>query len=106
MQSPRKSNNHDGTPDIEDVHPMILNAYRCFRGAIETPLLMNLGSKELLDDVLVSNIAARRMAKPDEITRVILFMLSEDAAYMTGSVRQTHPSLPDLATDFFFETGC
>ena len=58
-----------------------------------TPFMTSLGTKESFDAVLAKQSALGRMAEPDEITRVILFLLSDEASYMTGSVCPTQLDL-------------
>ncbi len=53
-------------------------------GAVKTP--MTAGIPEKVMERMVSNIPLRRMAEPDEIAGVHIFLASDDAAYITGQV--------------------
>ena len=53
-------------------------------GAISTPMLRSFNEDELHD--LAEEIPMGRLGRPDEIAGVISFLLSEDAAYMTGQI--------------------
>ena len=53
-------------------------------GAISTPMLRSFNEDELYD--LAEEIPMGRLGRPDEIAGVISFLLSEDAAYMTGQI--------------------
>jgi 3alpha(or 20beta)-hydroxysteroid dehydrogenase len=55
---------------INSVHP----------GYIRTPILGPLG-----DEVVDGKVALGRMATPDEVSRMVLFLASDDASYSTGS---------------------
>jgi len=54
-------------------------------GVIDTPLAKALGSTEQIHDRLLSRTALKRIAQPEEVSRVILFLLSDAAGYITGS---------------------
>jgi len=53
-------------------------------GAISTPMLRSFNEDDLQD--LAEEIPMGRLGRPDEIAGVISFLLSEDAAYMTGQI--------------------
>lgn len=53
-------------------------------GPTETPLLANLDPDGTLVDALRRAIPLKRLAKPDDYPGMVSFMLSDDAAYMTG----------------------
>lgn len=55
---------------VNSVHP----------GYIRTPILGPLG-----DEVVHGKIALDRMARPEEVTRMVLFIASDEASYSTGS---------------------
>ncbi len=58
-------------------------------GEVNTPMLQS-ERAEAVTDELLANIAATvpmgRLADPDEIARVVCFLASDDASYMTGSM--------------------
>lgn len=53
-------------------------------GATDTPMFRSWGSKPEMYERVISEIAARRVATPEEIARSVLFMASDDASFMTG----------------------
>ena len=53
-------------------------------GAVDTSMLA--ATKTLAEDDLVSRIPLRRIASPDEISPLVVFLLSDRAAYVSGSV--------------------
>lgn len=55
---------------VNSVHP----------GYIRTPILGPLG-----DEVVIGKTAIKRMAQPEEVTKMVLFIASDDASYSTGS---------------------
>jgi 3alpha(or 20beta)-hydroxysteroid dehydrogenase len=58
---------------VNSVHP----------GAIETDMLFDLGEQTV--DRLVSAIPMGRSAKPEEVGNVVMFLLSDEASYVTGA---------------------
>jgi len=54
-------------------------------GVIDTPLAKALGTAEQINDRLLSRTALKRIAQPEEVSRVILFLLSEVSSYITSS---------------------
>lgn len=53
-------------------------------GAISTPMLKSFTEEDLCE--LAEEIPMGRLGRPEEIAGVISFLLSEDAAYMTGQI--------------------
>jgi 3-oxoacyl-[acyl-carrier protein] reductase len=45
-----------------------------------------MGNDDELYDALGSRTALKRLAEPEEVSRVILFLLSKEASYITGAV--------------------
>ncbi len=58
---------------VNSVHP----------GAIETDMLLELGTSAV--DRLVNQIPLRRPAQPEEVGATVMFLLSDDASYVTGA---------------------
>ncbi len=59
---------------VNSVHP----------GLILTPMTVQKGSEEIIDH-LSKSIPMQRAAKPEEVTRAVLFLASSDASFITGS---------------------
>jgi 2-hydroxycyclohexanecarboxyl-CoA dehydrogenase len=55
-------------------------------GPTETPLLDNLDPDGKLVEALKRAIPLRRLGQPDDYPGIVCFLLSDDAAYMTGQV--------------------
>jgi 3-oxoacyl-[acyl-carrier protein] reductase len=53
-------------------------------GFIETEMTANLNEKQR--ESLLKNIPLGRLGKPEDIARVVAFLCSEDADYITGQV--------------------
>lgn len=53
-------------------------------GAVRTPMITSM--LEVLEDYLTQNIPLKRVAEPEEIARVALFLASDEASYITGAV--------------------
>jgi 3alpha(or 20beta)-hydroxysteroid dehydrogenase len=58
---------------VNSVHP----------GAIETDMLFDLGTETV--DRLVRAVPMGRSAKPEEVGNVVMFLLSDEASYVTGA---------------------
>ena len=52
-------------------------------GLTNTDMAINNTKKEIIDEV-ISKTSLNRIAKPEEIAKVISFLLSDDASYITG----------------------
>ncbi len=59
---------------VNSVHP----------GLIETPMIMNDEMGPMID-AISEGIPMKRTAKPDEVSKLVLFLASDDASYSTGS---------------------
>ncbi len=46
----------------------------------------NLSSEEVIETIMLKNAAVKRLIEPDEIGRFVLFLCSEDASCVTGSM--------------------
>jgi hypothetical protein len=79
-----------------------------FSGTVETPLVASLGDEKQVYDMLLSKTALKRIAQPEEVSRVILFLLSDQSSYMTASVRLSPdgPASKLLTSRLGFECRC
>ncbi|UOQ84888.1 glucose 1-dehydrogenase [Gracilibacillus salinarum] len=59
---------------VNSVHP----------GVIETPMIMQEDSKETIE-TFSKHIPAGRVAKPEEVTQMVLYLASDESSYSTGS---------------------
>jgi NAD(P)-dependent dehydrogenase (short-subunit alcohol dehydrogenase family) len=56
------------------------------RGPINTPIFRDGEAKGIFNSAVVSkDTLLGRMGKPEEVAKVLCFMLSDDAAYVTGA---------------------
>lgn len=55
-------------------------------GVVDTALAKSLGPAQMVNDRLLVRTALKRMAQPEEVGKVIMFLLSDGASYVTGSV--------------------
>lgn len=58
-------------------------------GEVNTPMLQSERAEAVTEQLLAqiaSTVPMGRLAEPDEIARVVCFLLSDDASYMTGSL--------------------
>lgn len=53
-------------------------------GPIDTPMLE--ATKSLAEEEILSRIPLRRIGKPDDVAELALFLLSDRASFMTGSI--------------------
>lgn len=59
---------------VNSVHP----------GVIETPMIMQ-GDTKAEVEAFAKHIPLRRIAKPEEVTSLVLYLASDDSSYSTGS---------------------
>ncbi|NLW05400.1 MAG: SDR family oxidoreductase [Pseudomonadaceae bacterium] len=59
---------------VNSVHP----------GVIETPMIMQDDTKAAVEE-FAKQIPLRRIAKPEEISNLVLFLASDDSSYSTGA---------------------
>jgi NAD(P)-dependent dehydrogenase (short-subunit alcohol dehydrogenase family) len=57
-----------------------------YSGVVDTPLAKSLGPAEVVHERLLTRTALKRIAQPEEIVKCILFLLSDEASYVTASV--------------------
>ena len=58
------------------------NAIAC--GPINTEMFANMGDKER--SKLIKSVALKRAADPEEIVKMVLFLLSKDSSFVTGQI--------------------
>jgi len=54
-------------------------------GAIETPMVDLLKTDPKTMEGVLARVPLRRMGKPEEVSNLVLFLVSDDSSYMTGS---------------------
>ena len=54
-------------------------------GAIETPMVDPLKTDPKTMEGTLARIPLHRMGKPEEVSNLVLFLVSDDSSYMTGS---------------------
>ncbi|OQU95817.1 hypothetical protein CLAIMM_01984 [Cladophialophora immunda] len=54
-------------------------------GFINTPLLHAIGDMDKINQVLAAKTALKRVGQPEEVSKLIVFLLSEVSSYITGS---------------------
>lgn len=59
---------------VNSVHP----------GVIETPMIMQGDTKAMVEE-FAKHIPLRRIAKPEEVSNLVLFLASDESSYSTGS---------------------
>ncbi|WP_117170730.1 glucose 1-dehydrogenase [Paraliobacillus sediminis] len=59
---------------VNSVHP----------GVIETPMILNEDSKDVIKE-FAKHIPTGRVAKPEEVSNLVLFLASDESSYSTGS---------------------
>jgi NAD(P)-dependent dehydrogenase (short-subunit alcohol dehydrogenase family) len=52
--------------------------------SVDTPTLANLLRETL--DAFAPSLPMKRLGRPDEIARVVAFLLSDDASYLSGAI--------------------
>ena len=54
-------------------------------GMIETPMIDTVKSDPKTLEALMARVPLRRIGKPEEVSNLVLFLVSDDSSYMTGS---------------------
>ncbi|KAK5448173.1 hypothetical protein LTS15_009198 [Exophiala xenobiotica] len=80
-----------------EVGPRGVRANAVAPGIIRTALADALGNADQVNEILVKKTALGRIAEPEEVSRVILFLFSDQSAYISGSV---------INVDGAIEKGC
>lgn len=65
---------------------LVESADATHRGVVDTALVKALGTAEQVNERLLARTALKRIAQPEEVAKVILFLLSDSAGYITSSV--------------------
>ncbi|MFJ8065690.1 glucose 1-dehydrogenase [Psychrobacillus sp. NPDC096426] len=60
---------------VNSVHP----------GPIRTPMIMQEDTREIVEQMVVKITPLKRIAEPEEVSKMILFLASDDSSYSTGS---------------------
>lgn len=74
------------------IKQTVANYARPCRGIVDTPMTRN-AEYSYNPDLSPEVTPLRRLAKPEEVANLIVFLLSDDASYMTGSVHQVDGGL-------------
>lgn len=72
-----------GQSTEEDLTAIVHN-----RGFINTPLLHAIGDPERVNQLVAQKTALKRTGQPEEVAKLLLFLLSDMSSYITGSVMQ------------------
>lgn len=72
-----------------ELAPDLINVNAVCPGIVDTPMVRENTSPERLEAVLRS-IPFGRLAKPEEVGRLIVFLASDDASYITGAAIDIH----------------
>jgi glucose 1-dehydrogenase len=68
-----------------ELGPLGITVNNVAPGAIATPINKALLENKAELDALLANIPLRRMGTPEDVAGLVVFLASEDAAYLTGS---------------------
>ena len=60
-------------------------------GLIQTPEYVNIPAGELQEQI--GRIALRRLGKPEDIAEAVAYLVSDRAAYVTGTILHVHGGL-------------
>lgn len=68
----------------QSVTPILNLRYAVHPGVIETPMIMQ-GDTKAAVEAFAKHIPLRRIAKPEEVTSMVLYLASDDSSYSTGA---------------------
>ncbi|MDP3991021.1 MAG: 3-oxoacyl-ACP reductase family protein [Candidatus Nealsonbacteria bacterium] len=54
-------------------------------GMIETPMISSVKQDKKTIEAILSRVPLRRVGRPEEVSNLVLFLVSEDSSYITGS---------------------
>lgn len=67
-----------------ELSPMGIRVNSVHPGVIETPMIMHGDTKAAVEE-FAKQIPLRRIAKPEEISNLVLYLASDDSSYSTGA---------------------
>ena len=68
-----------------ELAPLGIRVNNVAPGAVETPINARLLSNRAQLDALLGNIPLRRLGRPEDVANAVLFLASDEAAYVTGT---------------------
>lgn len=54
-------------------------------GAVETPMIIQEDTKDLVD-AFIENIPLKKIGKPEELTKMVMFLASSESSFTTGAI--------------------